>query len=504
MQDAFLDWTVIWQRSLENWHYPQLPLPRERRSEKCDEFPFENYLITIDQDSIRQGSLYIENLFDHIIVHYLFCPRSLETAGRLALAAMRGLKDQTQAGSMVNIFSDIVVDSFRLERSAFDEKKVVLGWARLASQKDLSKRDRVILGFLGEYWGAALPRCPLPEVEQLLQVFSSGVRDKNLWPRQCQQVARILEPLFPGLLGRGPVQTLEILNGSAHGTPLAFASDLEPSGYEEALGVLGLQGDLKRWYRDQSCQLEIRSFGKSRIDCYPSALNKWRLDDPWSELDLPYSLGFGTKLIPGVTTFKRSKDFSRMAAGRETVPDLLVVLDSSRSMEGHALGTKTHKATLSAFKACHYAQSEGAEIAAINFSENYVAVPWTRDLSAVEDVLLHYHCARTHIPGKAVLDLAGARRGCLILCITDTHIQNLYQEWDYLKRASLGNRFVLFCIDQAGRDKHVEETLRDLGRVYYINRLEDLLALVVEATEAAYAGESFISSKQIASPGAPG
>ena len=127
MQDAFLDWTVIWQRSLENWHYPQLPLPRERRSEKCDDFPFENYSITIDQDSIRQGSLYIENLFDHIIVHYLFCPRSLETAGRLALAAMRGLKDQTQARSIVNIFSDIVVDSFRLERSAFDEKKVVLG-----------------------------------------------------------------------------------------------------------------------------------------------------------------------------------------------------------------------------------------------------------------------------------------------------------------------------------------------------------------------------------------
>ena len=503
MQLTSRDWIGIWQRSLENWHYPQLPLPRERRSERSDEFPFENYSITIDQDSIRQGPLYLENLFDHLMVHYLFCPRSLETAGRLALAAMKGLKDQTQARSMVNIFSDVVVDSFRLERSAFDEKKVILGWERLAKQS-LSKRDRAILGFLGEYWGAALPRCPWPEVEQLLQVFSLGVRDKNLWPRQCQQTARILEPLSSGLLGRGAVQSLEILNGSAHGTPLAFASDLEPSRYQEALGVLGLQGDLKRWYRDQSCQLEIRSFGKSRIDCYPSALKKWRLDDPWSELDLPYSLGFGTMLIPGVTTFKRSRDCSRMAAGRETVPNLLVVLDSSRSMEGHALGTKTHKATLAAFKACHFAQSQGAEIAAINFSEKYLAVPWTRDLCAVEDVLVQYHCARTHIPGRAVMDLAGARKGCLILCITDTHIQNLYQEWDYLKKASIGNRFVLFCIDQAGRDKHVEETLRDLGRVYYINRLEDLLTLVVEATEAAFAGESFISSKQIASPGAPG
>ena len=36
---------------------------------------------------------------------------------------------------MVNIFSDIVVDSFRLERSAEDEKKVLLGWKRLAARE---------------------------------------------------------------------------------------------------------------------------------------------------------------------------------------------------------------------------------------------------------------------------------------------------------------------------------------------------------------------------------
>jgi hypothetical protein len=52
---------------------------------------------------------------------------------------------------------------------------------------------------------------------------------------------------------------------------------------------------------------------------------------------------------------------------------------------------------------------------------------------------------------------------------------------------------VLFCIDQAYKDKHVEESLASLGQVYYINRLEDLISLVVDVTERAYAGESFIS-----------
>jgi hypothetical protein len=71
---------------------------------------------------------------------------------------------------MVNIFADVVVDSFRLERSQEDEKKVLMGWKRLADmerqgQKNLMPLDRVILGFLKEFWGASLPACPQAEVD---------------------------------------------------------------------------------------------------------------------------------------------------------------------------------------------------------------------------------------------------------------------------------------------------------------------------------------------------
>ncbi|VVB71841.1 Uncharacterised protein [uncultured archaeon] len=106
---------------------------------------------------------------------------------------------------------------------------------------------------------------------------------------------------------------------------------------------------------------------------------------------------------------------------------------------------------------------------------------------------MEFFSTRTHIPGKALLELARKRPGCLILCITDTHIQNLYQEWEAIKEASQVGQFVLFCIDQAYRDRHVEESLASLGQVYYINRLEDLVALVIDVTERAYFGESFIS-----------
>ncbi len=460
--------------------------------------PFENYRIAIDDGMLSLGQLYIESLFDHLIVHYIFCPRSLEEAGRLALAASRGLEtpDALSARRMGNIFSDIVCDTFRLERSPEDERKVLLCWKRLAGQREaLAPLDRVVLGFLREYWGADLPACSRPEVALLVRIFSPGVTDRGLWARQCRQMAQILEPLSSGLLGRGSVRCLEILNGSAKDAPLSCAAGLDIRQYEEALAVLGLKGDLVRWYRDQSYSIEISERPRSRSESYPSAPVKWRLTDPCSELDVAYSLSQAPRLIPGVSTYKRSQETGTLVPGGRAVPDLLVVLDSSRSMEGPSLNTKTHRATLAAFKACSFAHSKGAMIAAINFSEKYLAIPWTRDISSVENALVEFFCMRTHIPGKAIKELALARPGCLILCITDTHIQNLYQEWEDIKKAAEAGSFVLFCMDQAYRDKNVEKALASLGQVYYINRLDDLVSLVVDVTGRAYCGESFISSK---------
>jgi len=74
----------------------------------------------------------------------------------------------------------------------------------------------------------------------------------------------------------------------------------------------------------------------------------------------------------------------------------------------------------------------------------------------------------------------------LILCITDTHIQNLYTEFDYIKEAALMGDFVLFCIDQAGRDRYVEDALGSIGRIYYIDRLDDLVRMVVSTAEKSY------------------
>ena len=369
-------WASVWQRSRRNWHWPLLPPPRvalqgPNAAEQPGQFPFRNYQITLDQETLSLGPLYLEGLFDHLIAHYIFCPRSLDEAALLVRSALEGLKspDPDRARALVNIFSDIVVDSLRLEKSSEDRKKVLLGWGRLAEQSDLGELDRVVLGLLKNYWEADLRFSDRPEVALLERIFSAGFRERSLWPRQCRQMARILEPLLPGILGRGPVRCQEILNGCADAAAMAGAENLEPGQYTRVLAALGLEGDLLRWYRDQSYSITIREAPRSRSEEHPSGPERWRLTDPCSELDVAYSLSLSPRLIPGVTTYKRGREWGKMAPLGRGVPDLLVVLDSSRSMEGHRLGSKTHRATLAAFKACRYAHSTGAMLAAINFSE---------------------------------------------------------------------------------------------------------------------------------------
>jgi len=497
--------TEIWERARGNWHRPPLPRPRIGAPEN-GEFPFQNYHIKVGKDDIEKGALYLENLFDHLIAHYIFCPRSLETAANLALAALQGLEKPkpARAREMVNLFSDIVVDTFRLKRSEEDEEKVFLGWKHFAERGDLSSLDEVVLGFLGQYWDLDISSSNRPESEKLLEVFGWGVSDRSKWPRQCQQMARILEPLEPGVLGQGEIPSQEGLRGSANVAPLlGLASDLEPDEYRDCLSVLGIDGNLKRWYRDQSYSIVIRPSIRPRESWYPAGLIKWRFTDPPSELDVPYSLSLAPKLIPGVTTYRREHECCEMMAGSQEVPDLLVVLDSSGSMGGHDRGTKTHAATLAAFKASQFAHSQGAELAAINFSDRLVLQDWTRDLGAVEDVLVQHLGSRTHIPGEEILKFAKNRKGSLILCITDTHIQNLYREWDLVEEASRSGQFVLFCIDEANKNRQVEAALKSLGAVYYINRPEDLISLVVDTTEEAYrtgrpiCGETFISEERM-------
>ncbi|MGV8089374.1 MAG: hypothetical protein ACP5OM_03790 [Methanothrix sp.] len=72
-----LGWIEVWRRSRESWHWPLLPSPVLGERGRSGSFAFSNYQITLDQKALQLGPQYLENLFHHLIVQYIFCPRSL-------------------------------------------------------------------------------------------------------------------------------------------------------------------------------------------------------------------------------------------------------------------------------------------------------------------------------------------------------------------------------------------------------------------------------------------
>ena len=120
----------------------------------------------------------------------------------------------------------------------------------------------------------------------MARVFSPGIRDRSLWQRQCRQTAQ-----HPGaVLARHPGAWSDQVPGDPERQrcmlcPWPVPRIWTAGSTKRLLAVLGLKGDLKRWYRDQSYCIEIRETPRSRSESYPSAPVKWRLTDPCSELD---------------------------------------------------------------------------------------------------------------------------------------------------------------------------------------------------------------------------
>ncbi len=214
---------------------------------------------------------------------------------------------------------------------------------------------------------------------------------------------------MPGILGHGQIRCLEILNGSAHAVPVACAAGLDPGRYEEALAVLGLKGDLKRWYRDQSYSIEIREIPRSRYESYPSAICQVEADRP-----VPRA---GHCLLPehepashsgSLDLQERTGDGSdgtgpRGCAGSARGP-------GQQPLHGWAKdGNEDPQSNPGRLQGLPVRPQQGSRGRRHKLQRKISGSSTGHEISiAVEDVLVEFFCTRTHIPGKAMLRAGGS------------------------------------------------------------------------------------------------
>ena len=382
---------------------------------------------------------------------------------------------------------------------------------------------------------------------KVASIIKKNFRNKEKWPKATREVARILKNMFKDHLNalknscsaekqqadkalkgdstsirispkdlEDPKKREEIISSIAEN--VENPEDLKDSldiidrlskkmrekqsgrgglGSEERLRLGPMDYALIKWYESISRNLiKFKITEKKYVGSIMAYPVKWRISDPIEELDLLSSLSIFPKLIPGITTIKWEKEEQYGEEESKIFPDLLIVIDSSGSMDWsynkRDNNSRYHLALIGAFSALSYAIMRDVYVAAINFSSGTHIAEWTKDYMRVKHVLISYMGAGTHFPirtiKKFVIEHAKKfpNNPIYLLIITDAGLSNL-EPAAYLLESLLKakNKVTLFLIG-GGRNPFVRAIEDNGGKVYLIRRVKDLVGLIIKDASETY------------------
>lgn len=280
-----------------------------------------------------------------------------------------------------------------------------------------------------------------------------------------------------------------------------LASEMDLKDFKRVNRVMGLVDDrdaIRTFYRGLSRDMiDIKVYTKKPSGSVPIGIEPWRVGDPIEKLDILQSALVSPKPIPNITTRKWLYKEGPGIEHELKPPDLMLVVDSSGSMDWnpYSISRKSknpyHLALIASFASIQFAIKKGVKVSAINFSDNFIVQPWTKDYRKTEVTLLRYIGMGTTLPTKKIRELAKmGERNSLILLITDFDIYNweiaCLDLQDILK---MGNKLVGFFIggdDNELRSDNFEELSAMGARFYVISKINDLIGLVIKEVKEVY------------------
>ncbi len=504
---------------------------------------------------MNESEPYLRSVCHHEIQHYLVCPYDAVMNGMMFVAARRHVNDAT-ALFVCNLFADLVVDSALLRRfPRLTHSRITANIFGAAMMGQIhSPLWTLIASCYRAMWGFPLPSSVKVDeetyeaAEAIVNVARKHIDTERKWPKATEEIAKIMAKWQPGLdeslAGCAPAPGFGGASGSegpdailipldvdaVMGNPLEIRNgdmarrctegrddeDLEREMERLAIEVEQRDGNLKDlegvyliagigsnrkawirfWYRAKVrgvLRFEVRE--KQRAGSIPLTADTWRLGDPIEELDIVQSLQAFPILVPNMSTRRWLKTEVPGYSEAESLPDLLLVIDSSGSMTW-SMGPKNvsgpyHTALVSAFAAMDFAFRKGARVAVINFSDGTRDSDWSRERSPAERVLFAYQGGGTQAPIRKIADKCrSAESNVMVLMITDAEIAN----WAKLMKSiseitRLGHRFFMFHIapEYYGLSKKAAEAVRRAGAsIIPVRSTGDLPGLVIREVRGIY------------------
>jgi len=478
----------------------------------------------------------------HEVSHYEIIPYDGLINAKLLRAAMTKV-NQNFAPIVVNIFADLIIDT-----KLFQKYSELIVWELKTTYDHIKNKGKVsdfskfLFRAYEKMWNLEILNDTTlqkmdPLAERVTYTILKDFEDESTWENKVALIAGYLNNLINDtftLIGTGsiidkkkerrrspggaivevPKDVLEVMENPLENKNSdklkegnedelkrkaeEFAKNIpysEFGGPAQQAGILIDGHPLATWYRGLAKNLieikifEVRSGGK--LPVYPEV---WRIGDRMEELDIVQTLLTSPVIIPNRTTRKWA---FREGAGRlieKKIPDLLIVLDSSGSMEWNYTSRTTrgkgpyHTALIAAFASLHYSASKGAKFSIINFSNRADICQWTSNYQKAEKVLLRYQGGGTVLPIKQIAQQCEkADTNVLIFIITDFGIYN----WSKSKKilidlAQKGHKIVGFFIGTAKIPEDKFKNLLDKVTFYGIRYPKDLINLVIKEVKNYY------------------
>lgn len=482
----------------------------------------------------------------HEISHYQLIPYDGLINAKLLKAAMKYV-NQHFAPIVVNVFSDLLIDT-KLNKKFSN----LISWElRKTYQHIINKNGNKLSNFSNFLFLAyenlmnveILKDDSPSEVKNVAKRVSNVVlknfEDETKWEEKVAKVAYHLKSLINdtfSLVGSGyqqksgkvkrkspdkgkseiefPEDILEIMDNPLENKNSdklrrdneddlkqkaeEFAKSTPYSEFGAPAGQAGILIDgnpLATWYRGLAQNLiEIKIYEERPIGNLPVYPEVWRIGEPIEELDLVQTILTSPIIIPNITTKKWSKKESSGQLKEKQIPDLLIVIDSSGSMNWNYTSMiksgkgPYHTALIAAFASLQYAASKGAKFSIINFSNRADICQWTSNYQEAEKTLLRYQGGGTVLPIKEIAQQCEkADRKVLIFIITDFGIYN----WSKAKKvmiklAQKDHKIVGFFIGSSKIPKQKFKEIINKVSFFPIETVNDLIGLVIEELKKNY------------------
>ena len=545
-----------WDKTQRVFYYPPLDLPNfvfdythlegfyiEPQNKWKISMNLANAPIFInDQDYIK----YFHAISLHEVSHYQIIPYDGLINARLLKAAMKNVNENF-APIVVNVFADLIIDA-KLHK----KEPNLITWELKATFNHLFEKTKNKQSEFSKFLFRAYEKLLNIKIakndsfgsvetvaEKVVNIIKKNFEDETLWEEKVSKIAYHLRTLVKNtftLVGTGagvrvgegntrrktpgrsssivefPEDILEIMDNPLENKNLdkmkedndeelrqkaeEFAKETPYSEYGAPAGQAGLLIDgnpLTTWYRGLAKDLiKIKIFEEKSGGQLPIYPEVWRIGEPLEDLDVVQTILSSPVIIPNITTRKWLKKFGKGHLIEKQIPDLLLVLDSSGSMNWKYLAKSAkgvyHTALVAAFAALHFAAKKGVKFSVINFSNRADVCDWTVDYQKAERTLLRYQGGGTHLPIKAIVKQSEkSERDSLIFIITDFGIYN----WGKSKKtiidlAQKGHKIVGFFIGSTKIPKEKFKGLLDKVTFYPIKNSKDLINLVIEEVKKYY------------------